>query len=100
MIMARETIEGQPDLEIRGLKHENPPCDFDAAFRVLGQDPSLVLLLLSSPHFTLLANRVLLRWPSSSACPQCSPSKTTVRPEALCPMARILSPCTAELLPL
>jgi putative ABC transport system substrate-binding protein len=40
------------NLELRGLKLENPPYDFDAAFRVLAQGSPHMLLVLSSPHFT------------------------------------------------
>ena len=56
--MAAKRVAEVMKLEIRGLKLENPPYDFDAAFRVLGQDPSLMLLVLSSPHFTPSQSRI------------------------------------------
>ena len=56
--MAAKRVGEVMKLEIRGLKLENPPYDFDAAFRVLGQDPSLMLLVLSSPHFTPSQSRI------------------------------------------
>jgi putative tryptophan/tyrosine transport system substrate-binding protein len=45
-------------LEFRGLKLENPPYNFDAAFRVLAKESSLILLVLSSPHFTPSQSRI------------------------------------------
>src|SRR5215468_3152317 len=56
--MAAKRVAEVMKLEIRELKLENPPYDFDAAFRVLGQDPSLMLLVLSSPHFTPSQSRI------------------------------------------
>src|SRR5262249_35099112 len=40
-------------LEVQSLKLENPPYDFDAAFRSLSKDSAQMLLVLSSQHFTL-----------------------------------------------
>jgi len=97
--MAAKRVAEVMKLEIRGLKLENPPYDYDAAFRVLGQDPSLMLLVLSSPHFTPSQSRI-----AALAIEQRLPTmftfKNYVEAEGLCPMAWILSPCTAELLPL
>ena len=45
-------------VELRGLKLENPPYDFDAAFHTLAGDSSLMLLVLSSPHFTPSQSRI------------------------------------------
>jgi ABC-type uncharacterized transport system substrate-binding protein len=45
-------------LEFHGLKLENPPYDFDAAFRVLAQDSPHMLLVLSSAHFTSSRSRI------------------------------------------
>ena len=39
-------------LEVRSLKLENPPYDFDAAFRSLADASPEMLLVLSSPQFT------------------------------------------------
>jgi putative ABC transport system substrate-binding protein len=39
-------------LEVRSLKLENPPYDFDAAFRSLAEGSPQMLLVLSSPYFT------------------------------------------------
>ena len=39
-------------LEVNSLKLENPPYDFDAAFRTLVAASPQMLLVLSSPHFT------------------------------------------------
>ena len=38
-------------LDMRSLKLENPPYDFDAAFRSLAEDAPQMLLVLSSPFF-------------------------------------------------
>ena len=42
-------------LEFLGMKLENPPYDFDAAFRLLAQHSPDMLLVLSSAHFTTSA---------------------------------------------
>jgi len=42
----------QMNLELHGLKLENPPYDFNAAFHVLAQDSPQMLLVQSSPYFT------------------------------------------------
>jgi putative ABC transport system substrate-binding protein len=39
-------------LKVHSLKLENPPYDFDAAFRTLVAASPQMLLVLSSPHFT------------------------------------------------
>jgi putative tryptophan/tyrosine transport system substrate-binding protein len=39
-------------LQVYSLKLENPPYDFDAAFRTLVEASSQMLLVLSSPYFT------------------------------------------------
>jgi putative ABC transport system substrate-binding protein len=39
-------------LSLRTLKLENPPYDFEAAFRTIAQDEPQTLLVLSSPAFT------------------------------------------------
>ena len=39
-------------LDVRSLKLENPPYDFDAAFRSLAEGSPQMLLVLSSPFFT------------------------------------------------
>lgn len=84
-------------LEFYGLKLENPPYDFDAAFRVLAQD--LPICSWSCPALTSrVAARELLRLQFSSACPPCSLSGLMLRPEGLCPTARTTLRCIAELL--
>jgi putative tryptophan/tyrosine transport system substrate-binding protein len=45
-------------LELNGIKLENPPYDFDAAFRSLAQRPTDMLLVLSSGHFTKSAPHI------------------------------------------
>jgi len=45
-------------LEIQSLKLENPPYDFDAAFRTLAEGSSQMLLVLSSQHFTLSRSHI------------------------------------------
>jgi putative tryptophan/tyrosine transport system substrate-binding protein len=39
-------------LDVRSLKLENPPYDFDSAFRSLAEGSPQILLVLSSPFFT------------------------------------------------
>jgi putative ABC transport system substrate-binding protein len=40
-------------LDVRSLKFDHLPYDFDAAFRTLGDASTQMLLVLSSPHFGL-----------------------------------------------
>jgi putative ABC transport system substrate-binding protein len=56
-VAAKRTAENM-NLDFRGLKLENPPYDFDAAFRVLAQGSPRMLLVLSSPHFTSSQSRI------------------------------------------
>jgi len=46
------------NLEFHGIKLENPPYDFDAAFRLLAQRVPDMLLVLSSAHFTKSAPHI------------------------------------------
>jgi putative ABC transport system substrate-binding protein len=45
-------------LSLRSLKLENPPYDFDAAFRMVVHDEAQMLHVLSSPLFTPQRNRI------------------------------------------
>lgn len=45
-------------LSIRMLKLENPPYDFDAAFRTLSQDGAQMIHVLSTPAFTAYRARI------------------------------------------
>jgi len=45
-------------LDVRSLKLENPPYDFDAAFRSLAEGSPQMLLVLSSPFFTLSRSHI------------------------------------------
>ena len=45
-------------LEVQSLKLENPPYDFDAAFRSLAEGSSQMLLVLSSQHFTVSRSHI------------------------------------------
>jgi putative ABC transport system substrate-binding protein len=45
-------------LDIRSLKLETPPYDFDAAFRSLGEGSPQMLLVLSSQYFTAYRSRI------------------------------------------
>jgi putative ABC transport system substrate-binding protein len=45
-------------LRVHSLKLDNPPYDFDAAFRALAEDSPQMLLVLSSPHFVLSRSRI------------------------------------------
>jgi putative ABC transport system substrate-binding protein len=45
-------------LEVHSLKLDNPPYDFDAAFRALAGASPQMLLVLSSPHFTRSRSRI------------------------------------------
>jgi putative tryptophan/tyrosine transport system substrate-binding protein len=46
------------NLEFHGIKLENPPYDFDAAFRLLAQRLPDMLLVLSTAHFTKSAPHI------------------------------------------
>jgi putative ABC transport system substrate-binding protein len=45
-------------LQLRALKLENPPYDFDAAFRTIADDQAQMLHVLSSPLFSPHAERI------------------------------------------
>jgi putative ABC transport system substrate-binding protein len=45
-------------LEVQSQKLENPPYDFDAAFRSLSKNSAQMLLVLSSQHFTLSRSHI------------------------------------------
>ena len=45
-------------LEVQSLKLENPPYDFDAAFRSFAKDSPQMLLVLSSQYFTLSRSHI------------------------------------------
>lgn len=45
-------------LQVRSLKLENPPCDFDAAFRTVAETDPQMLLVLSSPFFGPQSGRI------------------------------------------
>ena len=45
-------------LDVQSLKLENPPYDFDAAFRSLAEDSPQMLLVLSSRFFTLSRSHI------------------------------------------
>jgi putative tryptophan/tyrosine transport system substrate-binding protein len=49
---ASEQIAAQMNLELRGVKLENAPYDFNAAFHTLAQGSPQMLLVQSSPYFT------------------------------------------------
>ena len=55
---AAERVAGNMTVELRGLELENPPYDFDAAFRVMAQGSPQMLLVLSSVHFTNSRSRI------------------------------------------
>jgi putative tryptophan/tyrosine transport system substrate-binding protein len=45
-------------LDVQSLKLENPPYDFDAAFRSLAEGAPQMLLVLSSPFFTVYRSHI------------------------------------------
>ena len=45
-------------LQVHSLKLENPPYNFDGAFRTLAEASPQMLLILSSPHFTASRSRI------------------------------------------
>jgi putative ABC transport system substrate-binding protein len=45
-------------VQVHALKLENPPYDFDRAFRTLAEASPQTLLILSSPHFTTSRSRI------------------------------------------
>ena len=49
---AAKSFAERNNLQFHGLKLENPPYDFEAAFRILGQGSAQMLLVLSSGYFT------------------------------------------------
>jgi putative tryptophan/tyrosine transport system substrate-binding protein len=55
---AAKRAAGNMTVELRGLELENPPYDFDAAFRVMAQGSPQMLLVLSSAHFTNSRSRI------------------------------------------
>jgi putative tryptophan/tyrosine transport system substrate-binding protein len=65
-------------LSLRSLKLENPPYDFDAAFRTVVQGEAQMLQVLSSPLFTPQRTHIG-SWRSGIACPPCSSSDITLR---------------------
>ena len=73
-------------LDVQALKLENPPYDFDAAFRSLakGSPQMLLVSLVSSLHCPA---RISPSWRFSSGCPPCSSSSPTPRPVDLSPTA-------------
>jgi ABC-type uncharacterized transport system substrate-binding protein len=46
-------------LELRSLKLERPPYDFDAAFQRLAQDAAQMVLVLSNPFFSVQRPRIV-----------------------------------------
>jgi putative tryptophan/tyrosine transport system substrate-binding protein len=55
---AEVTAKSLP-LEFRSLKLERPPYDFDATFRTLAQDSAQMVLVLSSPFFSVQRARIV-----------------------------------------
>ncbi len=55
---AAKRVAENMTVELRGLELENPPYDFDAAFRVMAQGSPQMLLVLSSAHFTNGRSRI------------------------------------------
>jgi putative ABC transport system substrate-binding protein len=56
-------------LQVHSLKLENPPYDFEAAFRTLADASTQMLLVLSSPHFATARSQIAelairFRWPT------------------------------------
>ena len=56
-------------LQVHSLKLENPPYDFEAAFRTLADASTQMLLVLSSPYFVSARSQITelairLRWPT------------------------------------
>ena len=65
-------------IDLRSHKLENPPFDFDEAFRGIAQEGSRMVLVLSGPTFT--ANVPISRiWRCSTVCRRCSPSRPMSR---------------------
>ncbi len=55
---AADRQAGLLHLDVQSLKLENPPYDFDAAFRSLATGSPQMLLVLSSPFFTLSRSHI------------------------------------------
>jgi putative tryptophan/tyrosine transport system substrate-binding protein len=55
---AAERIAQTLNLDIRAMKLENPPYDFDAAFRNAAAGAAQMVLVLSSPYFTEHRTRI------------------------------------------
>ena len=81
-------------LSLRSLKLENPPYDFDVAFRAVVQGEAQMLHVLSSPRSRRRA-RTSPNSRSGIACRQCLSSDTTSRRADSCLMAWTPTPCGA-----
>jgi putative ABC transport system substrate-binding protein len=55
---AAKQVTERLNLQFHGIQLENPPYDFDAAFRLLSQRLPDMLLVLSSAHFTKSASHI------------------------------------------
>jgi len=78
---AADRQAGLLHLDVQSLKLENPPYDFDAAFRSLATGSPQMLLVLSSPFLHFPA-RISPSWRSSNGCLPCSSSRPTSRRRA------------------
>jgi len=92
---AAKQVAERLNLQLHGVQFENPPYEFDAAFRLLAQRSPDMLLVLSSAHFTKSASQ-LRRLRSSSIYPPCSRSKPMLQPGGLCPTAPITLACITK----
>jgi ABC-type uncharacterized transport system substrate-binding protein len=86
-------------LSLRSLKLENPPYDFDAAFRTVVQGEAQMLQVPCRALRSTRTVRTLRNSRSGIACQQCSSSELTSRRADSCPMAWTLAPCGAALRP-
>ena len=64
-------------LQVRSQKMENPPYDFEAAFRAIAETDPQMLLVLSSPFFGQQSRTHHRTSHPDIVCPRCSSSRPT-----------------------
>jgi putative ABC transport system substrate-binding protein len=83
-------------LQIQGRKLENPPYDFDAAFRNVVADGAQMVLVQSSPLFIPHQARIA-NWQECIVCLPCSCTGHTSTMAVSCPTASTSQSCIAAL---
>ena len=76
------------NLQVQALRLENPPYDFDAAFRGAASGGAQMVLVLSSPFFLPHLARIV-ELANAQRCPPCSSANIGPRQAGLWPMGLI-----------